>query len=84
MTHVTFYSLHIREIVQHLSSRYYGHKTFTYPVQKQTKTQNHKVIYGFGKFAFLLSCWELDEKIDTALISVQLIWSYSQQQVSLA
>ncbi len=29
------------------------------------------------KYAYLLSCRELDEKIDTTLMSVQQIWSYS-------
>ncbi len=37
------------------------------------------IVCHFGKYAFSLSSWELDENIDTALISVHLIWGYSQQ-----
>ncbi len=37
-----------------------------------------------GKYAYLLSSRDSDEKIDTPLTSVKSIWSYCQQPVSLA
>lgn len=36
-----------------------------------------------GKYVHLLSCREFDETIDTVVMSVWCIWSYSQQPVSL-
>lgn len=35
-------------------------------------------------FGYMLSCLELNEKIDNTLMSVEWIWIHHQQQVSLA
>lgn len=37
----------------------------------------------FGRYAFSLSCQELNEKVDATLMSVRYLWS-SSEQLSLA
>ena len=32
-------------------------------------------VWHFGKYAYLISCWELDENINTTLVSAQWIWN---------
>ncbi len=43
-----------------------------------------QLIDQFWKYASLLSCQELDEKIDISITSVCSVWDCSQETVSLA
>lgn len=54
---------------------------FTY---KSNPSRLIGILSHFGKYSYSLSYQERHEKIDTTFVSVQYIWSYSQQLVSSA